>query len=149
MEHIDRFGKLDCIDSSIRIAVIVFDNLDHAGATETLYRFRVGMFAPALRNFESESQVRLCGSRKPFQIIFAASNPYQRLERFRFSQRHALSICSYGHTVDAAWRRVNQDGNLLGRQGTWSRVEKPTVRVGRWPRRCSLRSKNSTSARLT
>jgi hypothetical protein len=44
--------------------------------------------------------MRLCDSWKLFQIVFAASDPYERLERFPSFNRHAPNICSYEHNVD-------------------------------------------------
>jgi len=110
------------------------------------------MFSSALRNFERESQMRLRSSREPFQIVFAATNPYERLERFPFSQRHGSSICSYGHTVDTEallglWANRGESGcesgqaagNLIeGREtvrARWSVTEKMLVAIQKFQQR--------------
>src|SRR5258708_2269100 len=88
MKNINRLAELHGINCSIRIAVIVFSNLDNSSAAEALHRFCVGMFSSGLRDLQRESHVRLCRPRKLFQIAFAAADPYYRLERFPFPRSH-------------------------------------------------------------
>src|SRR2546425_1856343 len=41
VEHIDGARETDCVDGAIAVAVVIFDDLQHVGADESLQGFRV------------------------------------------------------------------------------------------------------------
>ncbi len=79
VKRIDHPSEFDSVDSSVSVAVVVFNDFDHTSAAESAKRFCVGMFLANLGTIEGKPERSLDLDRKSLQILKGSTNPNNEL----------------------------------------------------------------------
>ena len=92
VQHVDGRPELDGVDRPIRIAIVIFDNLQDARAVEPSEWLGARMFPADLSNVESEPNGVLYFRWTGPKIIMAVADPYHR--------PHAAQYARFGKHVN-------------------------------------------------
>src|SRR5690348_1242841 len=91
MEHVDAAGEPHCIHGSIRVALEVVHDLQHAGTAESFERFGVRMLVSDLCKIEGKAHRILHVRGKVPQVVSRRTDPDDWLEVF-------AHVCYYART---------------------------------------------------
>lgn len=78
MQHVNDVGEANRVGSSVRLAIEVVNDLQHARAAESSRRFGKGRFGAALGFPERLANSPFHLSREDAQVFLAAANPPDR-----------------------------------------------------------------------
>jgi hypothetical protein len=88
VQHENRFLELDGVDGSVRSTRVVFDHFQYSRAPETFQHLCGVVLFAVLGKVQGVTEELPYANRQRHQVLFAASNPYQRF----FGGKHKLII---------------------------------------------------------